>query len=730
MNVFRRMTLTCLVTALVGGVLILSPAGGALEQGFGSSWLFKLRGPVSATSDVLVVNVDETSAVQLDQPTRLRDWDHSLHADLVRRLSDRGAAAVVFDVFFNSAMIDTSDIEFAREIEQSKRVILVQHVARDQRDQFTIDRLINPIPGLSSAATGLAPFPLPKISNRFGHFWAFYSGVKESPTLPVVALQVHVIGLHGYNSFLTLLRYAGFQSAVELPTDISRWSDLQLLMKSLRTTLRANPGISKNLREQQGDLTESRALLALVDTYTGEDSYYLNFYGPPGTVTTVNYSDFWADSETQRKNDLLDLSHKTVFIGAAVQSSNTNGDGFFTVFSSHDGADIGGVEIAATAFANLMEGRTLHPVSRIENLGIVLIFGILIAAIASKFNGVLTAVFTIAVGIAYFAFTYYLFVNHQIWIPLVTPIAIQLPLALALAYLAQYLIAKRDREKYSRAIRYYVPERVAKRFDEGQNPTTQPELVFGVCMSTDIEGYTTLAERIPEAELAKLTARYFGCLATCVERHGGEVLEVRGDGMNSVWSAPTEDKSLSSRASLAARDIQTEVSEYNEENRSRQLLTRIGLHAGRVALGNVGGGGHLAYSVVGDSINTAARIQELNKVFRTRVLASAEVVRNLDHWLYRYVCSFQPKGKEEVLSIYEIFGPRDAVTRKDDELCSLFALASDLVARADWEEAVRAFTALLQSHPDDGPSRFYLQRCQQYLESPPAPGEQMIVRTE
>lgn len=144
----------------------------------------------------------------------------------------------------------------------------------------------------------------------------------------------------------------------------------------------------------------------------------------------------------------------------------------------------------------------------------------------------------------------------------------------------------------------------------------------------------------------------------------------------------------------------------------------------------MGGGGHLAYSVVGDSINTAARIQELSKVFRTRVLVSDDVVRNLDDWLYRYVCSFQPKGKEEVLPIYEIFGPNDAVTHNDNELCRLFALASDLVARADWEEAVRAFTALLQSHPNDGPSRFYLQRCRQYLESPPEPGEQMIVRTE
>lgn len=724
------MILTCLVTALVGGMLILSPAGTALEQGLGLSWLFKLRGPVSASSDVLIVSTDEASAVKLDQPTKLTEWDQSLHADLVRMLSKRGADSIVFDVFFNNSKADSGDIEFAREIEQSGRVVLVHHVSRDQHDGYTLDKQINPIPDLSSAAIGLAPFPLPEVGNRFGHFWAFYPGIKVFPTLPVVALQVKVIRFYGYKEFLELLRDAGFQSDLELPETISDWSDLEILMKSLRTTLRANPGISENLREQQGKVAESKALLALVDTYTGEDSYYLNFYGPPGTVRTVKYSDFWADSETQRKNGLMDLKDKTVFIGAAVQSPSTRGDGFLTVFSSHDGTDIGGVEIAATAFANILEHRTIRPVSGVGNLGIVLIFGILIAAIASKFNGVLTALFTLAGGIAYFTFAYVLFTNHQIWTPLVTPIAIQLPLALAIGYLAQYLNAKRAREKYSRAIRYYVPERVAKRFDEGRDPAIRPELVFGVCMSTDIEGYTTLAERVPEAELARLTARYFECLATCVERHGGEMLEVRGDGMNSVWSAPEQDVCLSRGASLAACDILAEVRKYNEENISQQLPTRIGLHAGRVALGNVGGGGHLAYSVVGDSMNTAARIQDLNKVFRTRVLASAEVVRNLDDWLYRRVCSYQPKGKKEVISIYEIFGPGDAVTPDDENLCSLFASASDLLMHGNWEEAIQAFTALLQIHPDDGPSGFYLQRCRQYLESPPAAGEQMVIRTD
>jgi len=729
MALFLRTTLTCLITAVVGCVLILSPAGRALEEGFGLSWLFGLRGPVSAPADVLVVTIDESSAVQLDQPTKLREWDRSIHADLVQRLSDRGATAIVFDIFFDQPRADHGDIQFAREIGQSQNVILVQKVVRDQHGPLTIDRLINPAPELSGAALGLAPFPLPKIGNRYGHFWAFFSGVSDSATLPVVALQVHVIGLYGYDNFVALLKNAGYLGAGELPARISRWSHLQLLMESLRRTLGENPGIYANLREQFADSDHSKALLALAATYTGDDSYTLNFYGPPGSVPTVDYSDFWADSESQHRKGLLDLSNKTVFIGGVAQSANTQGDAFFTVISSDEGVDIGGVEVAATAFSNMLEQNTLRRTGKLMDLGVVLIFGVLIAAVARMFSGVRTALVVITGGAAYFALAYYLFAGYQIWTPIVTPIAVQMPLALSMAYLAQYLHARQDRDTYSRAIRHYVPERVAKQFDEGQEPGTQPEFLFAVCMCTDIEGFTTLAEKSNTDELAELARQYFRQLTECVKRHDGEILESRGDGMICAWPAPAEDKISSHRACLAARDILETVRRFNEQHERRQLPTRIGLHAGRIALGSVGGGGHLTFSVIGDAINTAARIQDLNKTSRTRLLASAEVVYNLDDWLCRRVCSFQPKGKEEVLSIYEVFGPGDEVPDEANELCRSFAMATDLFEQADWAEAEKAFAAILQSRPDDGPSQFYLQRCQQYLVSPPALGEQMMIRS-
>jgi adenylate cyclase len=246
-------------------------------------------------------------------------------------------------------------------------------------------------------------------------------------------------------------------------------------------------------------------------------------------------------------------------------------------------------------------------------------------------------------------------------------------------------------------------------------------------MSTDVQGYSTLAEQVPEDELAKLTTRYFEELSACVEKRGGEVLEVRGDGMIAVWSAPTDDRVSSVQASRAALDILQAVRRLDREDPSRQLPTRIGLHAGRVALGNVGGGGHLAFSVVGDTMNTAARIQELNKLLGTGLLASSVVVRNLDDWLCRRVCQFRPRGQEKEVSIFEIAGPSAAATSSDVMLHDRFARAHGLFEQGLWEEAARAFAEILKRHPDDGPSRFCLERSRAFIESPPPEGQSMIV---
>jgi adenylate cyclase len=246
MDIFRRAILTSLVTALVGGVLVLSALGPVLEQGTGLAWLFSLRGPVSPPESVIVVRIDTDSAVRLEQPTKLRDWDRSLHADLVRKLSERGAAAIVFDVFFDESQSQIDDHEFAQEIRRAQRVILVQQVQRDQVGELMLDRVINPAPVLAAEVLGLAPFPLPKVRNRFGQFWAFYSGVRYSSTLPVVALQAYVVQTYGYQNLVDLLKESGFKRAEELPPVMTDSNDLRMMMGMLRADFKLVPQLFSN----------------------------------------------------------------------------------------------------------------------------------------------------------------------------------------------------------------------------------------------------------------------------------------------------------------------------------------------------------------------------------------------------------------------------------------------------------------------------------------------------
>jgi adenylate cyclase len=106
------------------------------------------------------------------------------------------------------------------------------------------------------------------------------------------------------------------------------------------------------------------------------------------------------------------------------------------------------------------------------------------------------------------------------------------------------------------------------------------------------------------------------------------------------------------------------------------------------------------------------------------------VIRDLDDWLVRRICSFQPKGKAEVLSIFEVLGPRSMAASDDDDLCKMFDAALLSLEAADWSKAENMFEEILSAYPADGPSLFYLERCRRYHTSPPTSGDQTVIRTE
>ena len=373
-----------LVTGIVGGVLLLTPLGSTLEEKVGLAWLFKVRGPVAAPPEVLIVNIDSNSAVKLDQPSKMRDWSRSLHADLVGELVRRDASVIVFDVFFEEARSHIDDNKFAQEIYRAKRVVLFQQVGRQQIDNIIIDTLADPIPAFSTVSIGLAPFPLPKVPKRVSQVWTFYPALDNAPTLPVVALQVHALQSFGYENFLALLKESGFQPTDELPQAVTDSNDLRRLIDEFRAVLKSNPKPLNRLLSRLGEqsnhersisASDRSTLTALMKTYEGSDSFFLNFYGPAGTLSSIPYSRFFEADEQLAADESPDLSGKVIFVGRMALSFTDQLDGFFTVFSRKDGVDISGVEIAATAYANLLEDRTLRPTGAFTNFGIAFVFG-------------------------------------------------------------------------------------------------------------------------------------------------------------------------------------------------------------------------------------------------------------------------------------------------------------------------------------------------------------------
>ncbi len=717
MTHFKRAALLGLLVGLVGTAAWLMRPGWSLEQEIGLGWLFKLRGATAPPASAVVVSLDKASAARLGQPEKMRDWERSLHAELIDRLTRRGAAVIAFDVFFEASRDEDGDRAMAAAMRRSKRVVLFQRVERERTPALTLDRLVTPTQGLASAAVALAPFPLPKVPNRVNQVWAFYPAVGNVATLPIAALQVYALQRIGHDNFVAHLEQAGLPTLDALPKDFATPQDLRALIAALRKGFRDDPASARRLLERVHQSAElsfeiKRSFDALVRLYARGDSYYLNFYGPSRTITTIPYRALWDDRAEPAA--LPDLTGKAVFVGGTHVSLTDRMDDFHTVYTTEDGIDLPGVEIAATAFANLLDGRALRPLSKWEGGVILLLIGVLSGWIGYRLSGAwaLTAIGVLAVGYLFLAAL--VFARYNLWMPTFIPVMVQLPAALTMGLLWQYLGARRTSEKVKRAIHYYIPRRAADRVVEDGQPSTAVDIDYGVCLFTDVSGYTTLTEEVSPSELAKLSNEYFALLGERLGQWHGEMMGFGGDGMVGLWTEAQPANTARLRACCAALDILQDVDRFNRKHPDRPFHTRIGLQTGSVVLGNVGGGGHYSYVARGDVMNTASRIEGLSKLLHTRLLAEESVVRDLDDVLARRVGSFILKGKHEALPICEIMCRRRYASENQQELCAAFEAALNAFDARQWIAAGQAFEQILADHAGDGPSKFYRDLCRRY----------------
>jgi len=389
MSRIQKGCMSGLAIAAVGIVLAATSPGWALEENFGLSWLFKIRGPIEVPPEVIVVGIDRESSRDLGLDSDTSKWPRSIHAVLIDNLVRHGASVIVLDLTFTESRSPDEDGALEAALARAKRVVLLEHIRRETVP-ILMDRLISPIPQLSDAAMGLGPFPLEKVDAYVNQFWAFKDVGGEVPTLPVVALQIHALQV--FDDFVALLKQAGFRRLDRLPqsrADLSNAEDVRELMGLLRLEFTEAPQMPirlLNALEADQGLTdrERRLLTALVKLYAGAESHYLNLYGPPATIRRIPYDEALGDPG--RRNNPSDVAGKVVFVGASELASAEQEDAFSTVFGREDGVDLSGVEIVATAFANLLTDGTIQ--RRFElHLSTLLLFGGLVGTLAYLLPG-------------------------------------------------------------------------------------------------------------------------------------------------------------------------------------------------------------------------------------------------------------------------------------------------------------------------------------------------------
>ena len=143
------------------------------------------------------------------------------------------------------------------------------------------------------------------------------------------------------------------------------------------------------------------------------------------------------------------------------------------------------------------------------------------------------------------------------------------------------------------------------------------------------------------------------------------------------------------------------------------------MHSGYISIGNVGAIDHYEYRPVGNIVNTASRIENLNKYLGTQILMSKDVLHQIDDFLVRKIGDFLFRGKSKVVAIYELISLKDESSEKQRDLCALFTEALTAYYRQSWEDATITLQNSLKIYQQDGPSKYYMAKCEEYRKNPP-----------
>ncbi len=411
-----------------------------------------------------------------------------------------------------------------------------------------------------------------------------------------------------------------------------------------------------------------------------------------------------------------ELAGKLVFVGASEV-----GIGDFT--ATPFGAELPGVLVQAAVADNLLGRRFLREAGmpRFLSFLALLVFGPGAAFLVAAFERRRLAGSLVAVaGVLLWPVVAFVAFAEAGWhLEMVAPMAAA---ALALAAAFPYQVrtvdaqARQIRKTFEQYVSQAVVEEMLRHPERVKLGGERREMTV---LFSDIRGFTSIAESLDSEELVALLNRFFTPMTRLVQAEGGTLDKYMGDALMAFYGAPIAQPDHALRACRAAVAMRGRLAELNAEWQAEGRLAAgvalgigIGLNSGPMSVGNMGSEEVFDYTVIGDAVNLGSRIEGLNKLYHTEILASESTVRAAGRGdvAFRELDRVRVKGKKEAVALFEIVGRRPLPPEIEARLAR-FAEALALYRERRFEAAAEGFGALAAE--DDPPSRILAERCRQ-----------------
>lgn len=434
---------------------------------------------------------------------------------------------------------------------------------------------------------------------------------------------------------------------------------------------------------------------------------WLNYYG---RANSIPWRSYYEVLQPGGAND-SEFSHKVVFVGARVLTkfAGDRKDEFPNPFSALEGKPsfMAGVELQATEFLNLLRGDWLTRLPFAAERWLIIALGVLLGGGLIFLRPVRAAIAAVLTFVLLAITSYLVFTRKLVWFPwLIVVCQISVALAWSALFNSVQLYVQKRLFEFTLGL-YLSPKLVAKFSSSPSMLKPGAEKQTLTFLFSDIANFTTISEGMDGDEFAAMMNDYFQPAANCIHKSEGTVVKYIGDAIFAFWNAPEPQPDHAARACEAALLF---CEQSKNLVRGRLLRTRIGLHTGVANVGNFGSEDRVDYTAIGESVNLASRMEGLNKHLGTDCLMSGATKAEIgDAFVTRRLGQIQMKGFGGLVEVYELVGFAGQA-EESRGWREAFAEALNNFEQRNLVFAEIGFRRVLEQKPDDGPSRFYLER--------------------